>query len=285
MLGAGQPSLGPTEATDTSEERSQAMGNLERRQAPAKAPWVNRIMIRLLRSPLSRLVDGGVMLLTVTGRRTGRSYTLPVQYVWDGQVLWVYAGGSEAKSWWRNLVGGADVEVLLRRRVHSATAVAYAHADAPELVADGLGRYVDRFPASSKRLGIGSGDRFAFEQAAAHTVIVRIELKDPAELPGRTRTRHPARSADEGEAVRRFSYVYFMKNEPERVRAVAADHASYWQQLALRRYEGGPFADRSGGLITFEHDSAPEAQRLAAADPFRREKLVDSHWLKVWSVE
>jgi uncharacterized protein YciI len=83
----------------------------------------------------------------------------------------------------------------------------------------------------------------------------------------------------------RFSYVYFMKDEPERVRAVAADHASYWRGLALAGYEGGPFADRSGGLILFEHDSEPDADRLAAADPFRREQLLDSHWLKVWAVE
>jgi uncharacterized protein YciI len=83
----------------------------------------------------------------------------------------------------------------------------------------------------------------------------------------------------------RFSYVYVMKDDPERVRAVVAEHASYWRELALPGYEGGPFADRSGGLITFEHDSEPEAQQLAADDPFRREQLVDSHSLKVWSVE
>jgi hypothetical protein len=83
----------------------------------------------------------------------------------------------------------------------------------------------------------------------------------------------------------RFSYVYFMKDDPERVRVVAADHASYWRGLGLTGYVGGPFADRSGGLITFEHDSEPDAHRLAANDPFRREQLVNSHWLKVWVVE
>jgi hypothetical protein len=38
-------------------------------------------------------------------------------------------------------------------------------------------------------------------------------------------------------------------------------------------------------LITCEHDSEAEARGFAAADPFRREQLVDSNWLKVWSVE
>jgi hypothetical protein len=31
----------------------------------------------------------------------------------------------------------------------------------------------------------------------------------------------------------RFAYFYFMKPEPERVRAVAPRHASYWQGLDL----------------------------------------------------
>jgi hypothetical protein len=43
----------------------------------------------------------------------------------------------------------------------------------------------------------------------------------------------------------RVAYFYFMKPEPERVRAAAPDHASYWE-LALNDYRGGPFADRSG---------------------------------------
>jgi deazaflavin-dependent oxidoreductase (nitroreductase family) len=159
------------------------MDRLEQRHTPATTPWVNRIMIRLLHSSLSRLVDGGVMLLTVTGRRTGRTYTLPVQYVRDGQTLWVYAGGSDAKTWWRNLVDGADMEVLLRRRMHAATGIAHVHADAPGTVEQGLRRYIDRFPAASRRLGNADDGRPAFEQAAAQTVIVRIELKDPAELP------------------------------------------------------------------------------------------------------
>ena len=62
----------------------------------------------------------------------------------------------------------------------------------------------------------------------------------------------------------RFAFVYFMKPEPERVRAIAPRHAAYWQGLALREYRGGPFADRSGGLITFEAESPEEAKELVS---------------------
>jgi uncharacterized protein YciI len=80
----------------------------------------------------------------------------------------------------------------------------------------------------------------------------------------------------------RFAYVYFMKPEPDRVRAIAPHHAAYWQQLALRDYRGGPFADRSGGLITFDAESPERAEELVSGDPFLRERLLERHSIKEW---
>ena len=79
-----------------------------------------------------------------------------------------------------------------------------------------------------------------------------------------------------------FAYAYLMKPEPERVRAIAPSHAAYWQQLALRDYRGGPFADRSGGLITFDAESPEHAEELVSADPFLRERLLERHCIKEW---
>lgn len=83
----------------------------------------------------------------------------------------------------------------------------------------------------------------------------------------------------------RFIYVYFMRGDPDRVRAVAPAHAAYWRGLALPGYQGGPFRDRTGGLIMFDHESEQEAERCASDDPFRREGLLEGHWLKVWAAE
>jgi uncharacterized protein YciI len=83
----------------------------------------------------------------------------------------------------------------------------------------------------------------------------------------------------------RCSYIYFMKDNPDRVAAVAREHAAYWRGLALREYLGGPFADRSGGLISFETDSHDDAAQLVADDPFVREGLVERSWVKEWHVE
>jgi uncharacterized protein YciI len=83
----------------------------------------------------------------------------------------------------------------------------------------------------------------------------------------------------------RFAYVYSMKREPGPVRAVIPDHVKYWNDLGLGGYLGGPFDDRSGGLITFECESLEAAERVTGADPFAREGLLESRAVKRWLVD
>jgi uncharacterized protein YciI len=83
----------------------------------------------------------------------------------------------------------------------------------------------------------------------------------------------------------RVLYFYLMRDATDRVRAVAPDHAAYWRELGLRNYLGGPFTDRSGGLITFEVSAVDEAERLVADDPFVREDLLERRWVKEWLID
>ena len=80
----------------------------------------------------------------------------------------------------------------------------------------------------------------------------------------------------------RIAYFYLMNDHADRVRAFAAQHAAYWHDLDLPGYVGGPMADRSGGLITFEAASVGEAEQLVENDPFVRAGLVDGAWVKEW---
>lgn len=77
----------------------------------------------------------------------------------------------------------------------------------------------------------------------------------------------------------KIAYFYWMKDD-DRVRTVAPEHAAYWRALELPGYEGGPFAGRSGGLITFEADSVEAAEGVIAADPFVREGLLANSVVK-----
>jgi hypothetical protein len=86
---------------------------------------VNPPLGMLLRSPLHRTVSGGLALITVTGRRSGREFTFPVGYRQDGDVVRIGVGWPEQKQWWRNLRGaGAPVRVRLRGQVRSGHGVA-----------------------------------------------------------------------------------------------------------------------------------------------------------------
>jgi uncharacterized protein len=83
----------------------------------------------------------------------------------------------------------------------------------------------------------------------------------------------------------RFAYGYTMADAPDRVRAAVPRHVAYWRGLALDGYLGGPFVDRSGGLITFEAASPEAADALVAGDPFMRDGLLAQQWTKQWAVE
>jgi deazaflavin-dependent oxidoreductase (nitroreductase family) len=79
----------------------------------------NPVVKAILRSPLQRVLGKQLIVLTVTGRRSGRTYSVPVgRYdASDGSLL-VSAGGA----WRHNLRGGADVRVTLdghERRAHA----------------------------------------------------------------------------------------------------------------------------------------------------------------------
>lgn len=79
---------------------------------------LNPIMKLVLSSPLARRAGKGLMLLTVTGRRSGRRITVPVgRHEVDG-VLTVVAGGQ----WKLNLRGGAPVELVIGGRPRTGRA-------------------------------------------------------------------------------------------------------------------------------------------------------------------
>jgi hypothetical protein len=87
---------------------------------------VNRPLALLLRSPLHGVASRSLLLISVTGRRTGRVHTLPVMYreAADG-VLTIGVAAPADKRWWRNLRGdGAAVRVRLRGRDRTGRAIA-----------------------------------------------------------------------------------------------------------------------------------------------------------------
>ena len=105
---------------------------------------LNPVMKALLRSPLHRPLSKQFMLLTVTGRKTGRTYTVPVSRHQSDGALVVFAAGS----WRGNLRGGAQVGLILDGR--KRTGYADLEED-PDRVAQAYKTRLDRLGVGNAR--------------------------------------------------------------------------------------------------------------------------------------
>ena len=118
---------------------------------------LNPFMIWLLRSPLHFLVSRQIMLISVKGRKTGRLYTTPVDYGRDKDA--VLAITSQSYSWWKNLRGGGQADLVVGGRALSGRAVV---SEDPGVVLDTLRKM---YPGRS-----------GFERIAPGCVAIRVEL-------------------------------------------------------------------------------------------------------------
>jgi deazaflavin-dependent oxidoreductase (nitroreductase family) len=60
-----------------------------------------------------------MMLINFTGRKSGNQYTVPVNYLQDGDTL--YTTSWRERTWWRNLRDGRVVSLRVRGKVVDAT--------------------------------------------------------------------------------------------------------------------------------------------------------------------
>ena len=109
----------------------------------------NEFIKILLRSPLHGLFSGNLMLITVTGRKSGRAFTTPVNYYSDGDTLWVISNRN--RNWWRNVCGGAEVTLRLKGRDVRARAESILDE---QTVAKQIVEYVHHLPMSARPLGV-----------------------------------------------------------------------------------------------------------------------------------
>jgi deazaflavin-dependent oxidoreductase (nitroreductase family) len=140
---------------------------------------VNVPMRAALTLPLATPLSKNLMLISYTGRKSGKAYRQPVSYVHDGDVLLTPGGGR----WTLNLAGGRPARI--RVRGHDATA-------RPELVTDPaeverlLGVIAEKNPRAARFIPIprradGRLDPDALDVALRHGFcIVRWHLAERA---------------------------------------------------------------------------------------------------------
>ncbi len=149
---------------------------------------INVPMRLLLRLPFATPLSGQLMLLSFTGRKTGKRYLQPVSYVQDGDTLLTPGGGK----WKLNLREDQPIQIRLKGRTVPAR---------PELVkdVDEVERLLRRMAAINPRVTAfvpvtgpdGQIDRGRVETAVGYGFrIIRWRLEEES---GRTSpaTRRP----------------------------------------------------------------------------------------------
>jgi len=134
--------------------RQERIANVAIKAVSAMNTWVYRISGGKVGGRFLR--GAPVMLLTTTGRRSGRRRTVPVLYLRRGEDVVIAAskgGMSQHPLWYRNLEANPEVEIEIgteRRAMRARTATADEKAELwPSLVA--IYRDFDDYQARTER--------------------------------------------------------------------------------------------------------------------------------------
>ena len=140
--------------------------------------WFNSIVAWVLRSPFHKLMSRGTMLVTVSGRRSGKAISTPTNFLQDDNTLWVISW--RERTWWRNLREGAEIQVLLSGETLNGGGLVIEEQNE---VAASLSDYLCKAPHMARYLNIkvdksNQPDPTGCEQAASKMVMVRIDLEE-----------------------------------------------------------------------------------------------------------
>ena len=91
------------------------------------APLFNAPIVALAASPrLGKMLRRSITLISYTGRRSGRTFSIPVAYRRRGDEIEIIPNMPDAKTWWRNFLGDcAPMSLTLDGIEQSGHAVAH----------------------------------------------------------------------------------------------------------------------------------------------------------------
>lgn len=136
--------------------------------------WYNGIMAGILKSPFHALLSKNTLLLVYTGRRSGKVFETPVNYVRMGDELLITS--QRQRTWWRNFISGGPVRVWLAGEQVNARAIAQVD---PAEVAQSLETYLTAAPQIARFFQVGLDEQghpksAEVQLAARSRVTVRI---------------------------------------------------------------------------------------------------------------
>jgi len=140
--------------------------------------WFNPFMAWVLRSPFHRLLSQNMMLVQYTGRKSGKAYAVPVNYLQREQMLCTIS--QPDRTWWRNFREGAPASLLLRgEQVPAFVQASQEAGEVAQALTDfltGNARYAGYF-----KVRLGADERPLpddVRRAAIERVVIRFQLSE-----------------------------------------------------------------------------------------------------------
>ena len=144
-------------------------------QTTTVPPFINSGMKFVLRSPMHGMVSKTVLLITFTGRSSGKTYTTPVSYSQFDDQVYVFTHAA----WWKNL--SSDAPITLRLRGRDLHGLAEPIFEDKQAIAVGLTTHLRKVPGDARYYKVtfdDHGDPRAedVEKAVQTVVMIRIRL-------------------------------------------------------------------------------------------------------------
>lgn len=138
-------------------------------------PFVNNAMKFVLRSPGHWMVSKSVLLISFTGRKSGKIYTTPVSYSQSGDQVYIFTHAA----WWKNLHSGAPVAIRLQGR--ELQGLALPVADDKTAIAASLTEHLRKVPGDARYYGVTCDDQgnpraVEVEKAVQSVVMICVRL-------------------------------------------------------------------------------------------------------------
>ena len=143
---------------------------------------MNGLVLALLRSPLHGLASKALLILSWSGRKSGRRFSIPLGYQEDEDALIVVISKRDEKTWWRNFQTPWPADLVVRGTRRSALGE-IVPVGSPEFFRQ-CERLLERLPWMGSQVGgveidpaIGLTEQQR-ETLSIHVGIVRFELVD-----------------------------------------------------------------------------------------------------------
>jgi deazaflavin-dependent oxidoreductase (nitroreductase family) len=121
------------------------------------------------------MVSNSILLITFTGRKSGKTYSTPVSYSQHDDQVYVFTHSI----WWKNL--RSDAPVTLRIRGRDLQGLPEPVAEDKQAIAAGLATHLRKVPSDARYYGVtfdanGTPRAEEVEKAVQTVVMLRFQL-------------------------------------------------------------------------------------------------------------